>query len=94
MQAATHISSAREVFTWNDGRFDDNHNAVLDDIAILFLVGLLDISCVDNLAVAADAHVLINDTLLHLCVGPCTDMQLADAALSTLSAEGQCAACA
>ena len=89
MQAAINILSPSEVSTWNDGRLDDNHNAVLDDIAILFLVGLLHISCIDNLAVAANAHVLVNDTFLHLCVGPCTDMQLANAALSAIKAQDQ-----
>ena len=93
-----HTVSSSEMFTWNDRGLDDDHNAILDDIAILLLVRLLYICCVDNLAVAANAHVLVNDTLLHLRVGPCTDipsdMQPADVALSPISGQGQSALCA
>ena len=86
MHAANFTATPSKVSTWNDGRLNDNHNTILDNITILLLVGLLYICCVDNLAVAANAHVLVNNAFSHLRVGPCTDMHPTDAALNPISA--------
>mmetsp|Transcript_22098 Transcript_22098/g.57586 ORF Transcript_22098/g.57586 Transcript_22098/m.57586 type:complete len:367 (+) Transcript_22098:824-1924(+) len=59
----------------NDGAVGDNgvlahHNdAILDDVALLLLVGLHHVVLVHNLAVGADAGILVDDRLLHDRVG-------------------------
>lgn len=57
--------------TWEDRGLDDDHDAVLDDVAVLLLVGLLNVGRIDDFAVAADARILVDDALPHLRIGAC-----------------------
>merc|ERR1719247_2280406 len=57
----------------DDAILDDDDNAVLDNISLLLLEGLLDIVLVDDLAVVADARVLVHDALLDDGAVPDTD---------------------
>lgn len=50
---------------------DDHNDAILDDIAILLLVGLLHVGTVDDLAIAANAGILVDDALPHCRVCAC-----------------------
>ncbi len=54
-----------------DSSLDDHDDAILDDIAVLLLIGLLHVGAVDDLAVAANTRVLVDDALPHRRVGAC-----------------------
>merc|ERR1719247_4114841 len=69
----TLVPSSDDGSVRDDAILDDDDNAVLDNISLLLLEGLLDIVLVDDLAVVADARVLVHDALLDDGAVPDTD---------------------
>ena len=57
---------------WDDGVLDDHNDAVLDDKALLLTIGFPHAFLVDDLAVGANAGVLVDDGLAHCRVWACT----------------------
>jgi len=56
---------------WNNAVLDHHHNAVLDHKAQVLHVGLPHISFVDNLNIAANPCILVNNGFAHNSVGTC-----------------------
>ena len=57
--------------TGNDAVLDDDNNAILDDETLILPVGFPHAILVQDLDVAADACILVDDALANMGVGAC-----------------------
>ena len=79
MQTKWHsFSSSDNSAVWNDAVLDDDDNAVLDDKAQVLHVGFLGSMLVDDLDIAANPSVFVNDGLSYYRVSACSNSLRSD----------------